>query len=348
MADPIKNFSKCSVSTGYNSSATTVVLSGGEGAKLPQPSTDGAFNLIWFNSHDYGDPTDDPYVEIVRCTARSTDTLTITRAQEGTTAHNHNASDKNWQMILGLTKKTMDDIATEFSTDEALLPSSGQKNALVGSSGTPGSGNKYLTEDDKTNNIEVLANKDTTTTLGTSDTKYPSQKAVKTYVDKKTAMLYTIASVTPANNTNENSVFSTTISANSLSATGLLKVEIPIYLGAPDTGTTYTIRLKFGGSAVATGTIEFPSIGGGSGSATYGLLTAYIINNGATNSQNVFIGFTVGGTMGATTIQAYVGSIQTTTSSVDTTSIQTLEITQQKSASHGSIAYQLGTVILIN
>lgn len=30
---------------------------------------------------------------------------------------------------------------------------------------------------------EAVANKDTTTTLGTSDTKYPSQKAVKTYVD---------------------------------------------------------------------------------------------------------------------------------------------------------------------
>ncbi|HEY6019779.1 MAG TPA: hypothetical protein VIY48_07710, partial [Candidatus Paceibacterota bacterium] len=30
---------------------------------------------------------------------------------------------------------------------------------------------------------ENVANKDTTTTLGTSDTKYPSQKAVKTYVD---------------------------------------------------------------------------------------------------------------------------------------------------------------------
>lgn len=34
---------------------------------------------------------------------------------------------------------------------------------------------------------ELLANKDTTTTLGTSDTKYPSQKAVKTYVDTQDA-----------------------------------------------------------------------------------------------------------------------------------------------------------------
>jgi hypothetical protein len=33
---------------------------------------------------------------------------------------------------------------------------------------------------------EDTANKDTTTTLGTSDTKYPSQKAVKAYVDNAT------------------------------------------------------------------------------------------------------------------------------------------------------------------
>jgi len=34
---------------------------------------------------------------------------------------------------------------------------------------------------------EVTANKDTTTTLGSSDTKYPSQKAVKTYIDQAIA-----------------------------------------------------------------------------------------------------------------------------------------------------------------
>ena len=36
---------------------------------------------------------------------------------------------------------------------------------------------------------ENVANKDTTTALGTSDTKYPSQKAVKTYVDAAIAAL---------------------------------------------------------------------------------------------------------------------------------------------------------------
>ena len=40
------------------------------------------------------------------------------------------------------------------------------------------------------NQQEIIANKDTTTTLGTSDTKYPSQKAVKTYVDNSLTNVY--------------------------------------------------------------------------------------------------------------------------------------------------------------
>lgn len=47
------------------------------------------------------------------------------------------------------------------------------------------SGKQLATLDDITGDatFELVTNKDTTTTLGTSDVKYPSQKAVKTYVD---------------------------------------------------------------------------------------------------------------------------------------------------------------------
>jgi hypothetical protein len=110
MLDPTSNFAKCVVSTGYNAAATSVVLSTGDGAKLPQPSTAGAFNLVWWDSTTYGDPADDPNVEIVRCTGRSTDTLTVSRAQEGTSASTKNTSGKTYKMILAVTKKMMDDI----------------------------------------------------------------------------------------------------------------------------------------------------------------------------------------------------------------------------------------------
>jgi len=114
MLDPVKNFALVEVSKGYNASATTVVLSSGEGAKLPAPATDGEFNLVWWNATDYPNPSDDPNKEIVRVTARTTNTLTVTRAQEGTTSTTKNAAGSTYKMALSLTKKTIDDI------DEAL------------------------------------------------------------------------------------------------------------------------------------------------------------------------------------------------------------------------------------
>jgi hypothetical protein len=54
--------------------------------------------------------------------------------------------------------------------------------AALAGTGTPNSTNKYVTSDTAAG-YQTTANLDTTTTLGTSDTKYPSQKAVKTYVD---------------------------------------------------------------------------------------------------------------------------------------------------------------------
>jgi len=97
--DQAKNFAKATVSTGYDASASTIVLSGGHGAKLPTVP----FNVVWWNSTDYADPSDDPNVEIVRVTAKSTDTLTVTRAQESITATTKNTGGKTYKMIAGLT-----------------------------------------------------------------------------------------------------------------------------------------------------------------------------------------------------------------------------------------------------
>jgi len=65
-------------------------------------------------------------------------------------------------------------------------------NAIAGT-GVPSASNKFVTNDTLTTFealAELLANKDATITLGTSDTKYPSQKAVKTYVDNQTTNVY--------------------------------------------------------------------------------------------------------------------------------------------------------------
>jgi len=114
VADARKNF-EVTVSTAYSAAATSIALQTGDGAKLPQPSTDGAFNAVWRNSTDYPDPADDPNVEIVRVTARSSDTLTVTPAQEGTSASTKNTSGKTYKMVLGPTAKTIDDLLGSIS-----------------------------------------------------------------------------------------------------------------------------------------------------------------------------------------------------------------------------------------
>lgn len=65
------------------------------------------------------------------------------------------------------------------------IPTTDQGAALAGT-GTPSASNKFVTADTDALK-EVLTNKSTDTALGTSDTKYPSQKAVKAYVDSSPA-----------------------------------------------------------------------------------------------------------------------------------------------------------------
>lgn len=107
--DAVKNLVKVTVSTGYDNTATTVVLNSGQGALLPAPP----FNATWWNSTDYGDPSDDPNVEIIRVYAVAGDTLSILRAQENTvTATTKNTASKTYSMIAGLTALAMATIAT--------------------------------------------------------------------------------------------------------------------------------------------------------------------------------------------------------------------------------------------
>lgn len=61
------------------SSATTLTVNGGSGTLFPNP-TGGNYFMITLISSSSGN------MEIVQCTARSGDTFTIVRAQEGTTA----------------------------------------------------------------------------------------------------------------------------------------------------------------------------------------------------------------------------------------------------------------------
>ena len=101
MATPVTNFGKVTVSIGYGAAATSIVLSGGHGSRLPSTFP---YPLSWWDATTYSDPADDPSREIVIVTGRTGDTLTVTRAGEGTSASTKNTGSKTYKMVLGFTK----------------------------------------------------------------------------------------------------------------------------------------------------------------------------------------------------------------------------------------------------
>jgi hypothetical protein len=112
--DAAKNFAKGTLTAGIDADDTSLTLDTGQGARFPAVS----FNAVIWNSTDYPDPADDPGVEVVRVTAIATDTLTITRAQEGTSASEHSSAGKTYQLIAPFTAKTLSDILPSARTGD--------------------------------------------------------------------------------------------------------------------------------------------------------------------------------------------------------------------------------------
>lgn len=93
-----KNNAKSTLAAGITNVATSLSVQAGDGAKFPAAP----FHVTLYAS----DPATG---EIVKVTAKTTDTFTITRAQEGTTAQAFNAGDK---VELLVTAKLFDDFQT--------------------------------------------------------------------------------------------------------------------------------------------------------------------------------------------------------------------------------------------
>jgi len=74
------------LASGINSSVTSITVTTGQGARFP---TLGAGDYFYATLVDTSNN-----LEIVKCTARSTDVLTVVRAQESTTARAYSAGDR--------------------------------------------------------------------------------------------------------------------------------------------------------------------------------------------------------------------------------------------------------------
>ena len=86
------------VAMGYDNIENTIVLSIGEGDKLPDPLIVGSYDLVWWNLSDYVNPANDPEVEIVKCIAKYGDTLMIIRSQSGP-VYSKNIIGKTYSMV---------------------------------------------------------------------------------------------------------------------------------------------------------------------------------------------------------------------------------------------------------
>jgi hypothetical protein len=74
------------LNAGINSSVTTIVLSAGEGARFPTLTASDYFYATLIDTSNN--------LEIVKVTARSTDTMTVVRGQDNTTARAFSTNDR--------------------------------------------------------------------------------------------------------------------------------------------------------------------------------------------------------------------------------------------------------------
>lgn len=120
--DVHKNFAYSTVATAPSpaDTGTSLVVQAGDGTKFPTPS----FNAtVW----PAGSQPTTSNAEIVRVTAISTDTFTITRAQEGSTARSIVAGD---QIAATITAKTLTDIENGTFTQYGTLARGTVENGL--------------------------------------------------------------------------------------------------------------------------------------------------------------------------------------------------------------------------
>lgn len=143
------------------------------------------------------------------------------------------------------------------------LPSSDEKDALAGTSGTPSTSNKYVTADDVTeaNTASKIARRDSNGDILVATTPTDSDAAVSlTYFNNNIGSLigYDLTDTSVTNTTTETNLLSFTLSGGTLGTGNGVKIEAPITdLDMLSTvgSSGLTIRLKYGATTIATAVI---------------------------------------------------------------------------------------------
>jgi hypothetical protein len=102
MGVKLANNAFSTLAAGITNSSTSMTIAPGTGVRFPVLSAGDYFYISIFNTANQ--------IEIVKCTARVGDVLTIQRAQEGTTARAYNISDR---IEMRVTAQTLLDVVAE-------------------------------------------------------------------------------------------------------------------------------------------------------------------------------------------------------------------------------------------
>ena len=144
-----------------------------------------------------------------------------------------------------------------------------------------------------------------------------------------------------ASSSSENSVYSYSVPANTMSTNKTLNVKIDgSYLNTSGASRTITVRIKFGGTTIYADTITL-----GAGAANRAMAFNFsITNNGAANAQTMNGSFEYSSVTAPTTgigdlNASTLGRIAAQAMAIDTTSAQTVEVTVQHSAIHASLYF---------
>jgi len=118
------NNATTTLATAINSSVTSLTVAAGKGSLFPNPTAGQYFYMTLANIAGT--------VEIVKCTARSTDTFTIVRGQDGTTAASWNSGDKVEQRLVATNLNNLGQLDSTNTWAQAQTFSGGLSGALTG------------------------------------------------------------------------------------------------------------------------------------------------------------------------------------------------------------------------
>jgi hypothetical protein len=114
MGIKVANNAFATLASGITSSATSITVASGQGARFPILGAGDYFYATLINTSNQ--------LEIVKCTARSADVLTVVRAQEGTTARAYDVGDRIEIRITAATFEDATAIPDESITAQLIAP----------------------------------------------------------------------------------------------------------------------------------------------------------------------------------------------------------------------------------